>query len=113
MQVRKIMKIIKITDEAITFNDGTEITHNHDQDCCENVYADFRSLKDQDIKQKEIKRISIVGVKDAGFRLNGYFIPCYNSQNGYYSDNLELIITYPNGDKLVKNLAGFIEDQID
>jgi len=79
------MKIIKITESLIKFDNGTEITFSHDQDCCEQVYADFNSLKDQDIKKKTFKEIKIRGVRGSGFRLNEYFIPCYNEQNGYYS----------------------------
>lgn len=106
------MKILKITSEQIEFDDGTTITHHHEQDCCESVYADFESLKDQDIKEKDFKEIKIEGVKGSGFRLNGYFIPCYNEQNGYYSDDLELVIKHPNGDRTIKDITEFVEDKI-
>jgi len=107
------MKIKKITDENILFDDGTEVTYHHEQDCCENVYADFKQLKDTDILSKDFKKIEIEGVKDSGIRLNGYFIPCYNEQNGYYSSDLEIIIKYPNGDELKKDVSEFVEERID
>ena len=107
------MKIKKITDENILFDDGTKIISEHNQDCCENVYADFKQLKDTDILSKDFKKIEIEGVKDSGIRLNGYFIPCYNEQNGYYGSDLEIIIKYPNGDKLTKDISEFVEDRID
>lgn len=106
------MKIIELTEDKIEFSDGTVITAEHDQDCCEHVYAAFRELEPGAL-YREFKRISIRGVKDAGFRLNGYFIPCYNSQNGYYSSSLELIINYPDGRKVVKDISEFVKDDID
>lgn len=106
------IKVIKITEEYIEFDDGTKITDNHEQDCCENVYANFKALKDQGIKEKEFKKIKIDGVKNSGFKLNGYFIPCYNEQNGYYASNLELIIKHPDGSKTMKDITEFVEDKI-
>lgn len=106
------MKIKFITEEEIVFEDGRTITYHHDQDCCERVYADFMAVEDG-IKDHEFKNISIVGVKNAGFKLNGYFIPCYNSQNGCYSSDLELIINYPDGRRLIQDISEFVEDQVD
>lgn len=39
------MRITKISDEIIKFDNGFELTYYHEQDCCENVYADFKILK--------------------------------------------------------------------
>lgn len=70
----------------------------HQQECCENVYADFESadwwLFDED-KYENVKELSksIEIVEGSGFRIGGVFVPCYDSQNGYYSNNLRLIIT--------------------
>lgn len=78
----------------------------HDQDCCERVYIDFEEIE----KYKEILKRSmnfdkliIKGVAEMGLLLcfqygeseyyaEKIFIPCYNEQNGYYSDSLELQI---------------------
>ena len=106
------MKIKKISNGYILFDDGTKIFDYHDQDCCENVYADFEQLKDTDILEQEFKDIEIEGVEGSGIRLNGYFIPCYNKQNGYYSSNLEIIIEYPDGKKVKKDITNFVEDDI-
>ena len=38
------MKILKITESSIEFDNGKEITFDHDQDCCEFNYADFEQL---------------------------------------------------------------------
>jgi hypothetical protein len=75
----------------------------HHQSCCEDVYADFSALEDTDFQQQmnKIKPtfeqvVSSIEKLDYGFRVMGYFIPCYNIQNGYYSNNLELQITENN-----------------
>lgn len=112
------MKIKEVTEEKIIFDNGTEITYYHEQDCCEEVYADFDHLKNgsrlepltQDHEFSE--DIQIEGVPGVGFRFGGptgwEFIPCYNTQNGYYSSDLEIIITYP--DKTVKKINVYIEE---
>ena len=107
------MQIKEITEEKIVFDNGTEITYNHKRSCCERVYPDFKHLKEVDgevggslFSNGVPEDIQVEVVKDVGFRFGGwqqwFFIPCYNVQNGFYSDNLELIITYP--DKTVKKI---------
>ena len=73
----------------------------HEQDCCEHVYADFSALEDttffDELKGKNLTAKEVANnielVEGNGFRIFGYFVPCYNVQDGYYSDNLTLIIT--------------------
>jgi hypothetical protein len=107
------MKVIKIDETGLEFDDGTKISDIHQQDCCEHVYADWQQLKDTDILNKEIDEIKIEGVKDSGFRLNGYFIPCYNEQNGYYGDELSLEITKSGSkEKRIIDISEFVEDNV-
>ena len=40
------MKIIEITNDYIKFDNGKCITYDHEQDCCEDNYADFDQLDD-------------------------------------------------------------------
>lgn len=35
------MKIKKVTEDFIEFDNGSKITFDHIQECCENNYADF------------------------------------------------------------------------
>ena len=35
------MRILKITEDSIEFDNGKDISFEHDQDCCENNYADL------------------------------------------------------------------------
>lgn len=80
---------------VIELADGTKIVFSHDQDCYENVWADVTALQDTgfendiDITKQNLK---IELVKGYGIRLNGYGIPFYNEQNGYYSDTIDIYI---------------------
>ncbi|MCK9371112.1 hypothetical protein M0R04_14465 [Candidatus Dojkabacteria bacterium] len=107
------MKIITINNEGIVFDNGTTIQNVHDQDCCESVYADWEQLKDTGIMNREFEKIDIKGVKDSGFILNGYFVPCYNNQNGYYGSDLGLTISYVDGKSEEIDISAFVEDNID
>lgn len=77
---------------AIVFDNKTALIDFHEQDCCENVYADFSNL-DSDIMNYDFKTINIKPVK-YGFKFGDdrrmFFVPCYNVQNGYYSDALAI-----------------------
>lgn len=104
------MKITKISNEMIKFDNDFELTYYHEQDCCESVYADFKILKAYNLSTVTGKKINIYNidfeedikkliecVEGQGFNMvskigEKFFIPCYNEQNGYYSDNLELIL---------------------
>lgn len=44
----------------------------------------------------DFKEINIEKVPGSGFRLNGYFVACYNIQNGHYRSDLKLLITENN-----------------
>lgn len=96
------MKITNIFSEScplnpcdqggIVFDNKTALIDFHEQDCCENVYADFSNL-DSDIMNYDFKTINIKPVK-YGFKFGDdrrmFFVPCYNVQNGYYSDALAI-----------------------
>lgn len=106
------MKIIKINAGGIVFDNGTKIEDFHAQDCCEYVWADWEQLNDTDVLSHDFpEELKIEGVEDSGFRLDGYFIPCYNENNGYYSNSLELEIKYPDKKKIVIDITEFVEDQ--
>ena len=100
------MKIKKITEDKIEFDNGSKITFDHRQNCCEYNYADFLYLKDEsgvfDYDFDEILDFDKVLSSECGFRFGNrnkrmFFVPCYSEQNGYYSFDLDI---YYNG-KLV------------
>lgn len=105
--------ISKITEDDIFFSNGYSITFYHRQACCEKVYADFKAIKDTPLISYKFKSIIIEPVFGSGFKLNGELIPCYNIQNGFYSD--ELIIWIMKDNKLIVSidLSGFAEDIIE
>ena len=106
------MKIVKVSDDGIEFDDGSTLVAHHEQDCCEQVYADFCVLKDQFIMDVEFDSVEIQKVEGSGFRLNKTFIPCYNKQNGYYSDRLELRLLLAGGDLQVIDISDCVEEHI-
>ena len=88
------MKIIKVTEEMIEFDNEKRITYYHDQDCCERVYADFEAIDDVAYDYEFEEPLTFEQVENFGFRFGNtgkmVSVPCYNSQNGWYSDDLEI-----------------------
>ena len=89
------MKIIEVSHDGIKFDNEKEITYSHDQDCCEYNYADFEQLDQEAINFDFDEDLIFQGVEDAGFRFGNenrrmFFIPCYSSQNGYYSSDIDV-----------------------
>lgn len=91
------MKIINICEYEIRFDNDKCIEFDHFRNCCENNYADFPYLKEElggsifDIDFQE--PLTFEGC-DYGFRFgnddNMFFVPCYSSQNGYYSRDVDI-----------------------
>lgn len=84
--------------------DTLALSDDHDQDCCENVYADFSSVASDYhcLLGQKLSKFKIKKVENMGFLLcflfgeyeKKIFVACYNEQNGYYSSDLDLIVTY-------------------
>ena len=126
------MRITSIENNKIAFDNGSELRYYHYQDCCENVYADLDVLKDYntlgpnadktvfDVEFKENLLDEIVCVKGEGFKIrcfyaewSGYvFIPCHNEQNGYYNDELSLIINRPGEPRTEIDISECCKDNI-
>lgn len=88
------MRILKITEDSIEFDNGKEITFEHEQDCCEINYADFEQL-DSLARDVDFSEPLVFESCDYGFRfgnppINMFFVPCYSIQNGYYSSLLNI-----------------------
>ena len=104
------LKVVALNSDEITFDNGVKLYSNHDQDCCENHYlsmsdltiADFEGLEFNLSNDDFFERIEDYGISLKP--LNGYpiRIPGYGSNNGYYSSNLDLIITDTDGIKTLK-----------
>lgn len=108
------------------------LSDHHDQDCCENVYVDFEHIdvyREQIDGLGQITEISLSGVENEwivlflydgtiGFNNEpnrlGLFIACRNSQNGYYSSNLELKVKISDTESHTFDLQAmdFIKDEV-
>lgn len=94
------------TESYILFDNGEKLSSEHNDDCCEQVYADFQNMQVMGQREKNyvdsneldfFENIldSIVPIEGLGFYLVSkqgicLLVSCYNVQNGYYSDYLEL-----------------------
>lgn len=107
------MRISKVTDEAIYFDNGNSITYDHEQDCCELNYADFTTavtpdniyyyhLFDEDLEFKKVDGMGFVfGDKEAKI-----FVPCYSDQNGFYTTDIDI---YYNNNCVLELQAEFVD----
>ena len=94
-------KVVKIDSEALVFDNGVVLTSNHDSDCCESHYLSLGDLTLADFDGLEFDLTSddfferIVGYGIALKPLSGHpvRIPGYGSNNGYYSEQLDLVLS--------------------
>lgn len=93
-------------ESYILFDNGEKLSSVHDDDCCEQVFADFKNMQVMGEREKNYVNAdeldffenildSIVPIDGLGFYLvtkQGIciLVSCYNVQNGYYSSELEL-----------------------
>jgi len=99
-----IVKVIKIDEAGIRFENNISLHSAHDQDCCENHYLSFSDLTIEDFEglkfnlgdDKFFKRIEGYGIELIPVHGHSVKIPGYGSNNGYYSDNLELLLAQTN-----------------
>jgi hypothetical protein len=92
-----LVKVRTITETYVEFRDGSKIEfYDSGQDCYSDNYADFTSLKDTGFEDNLYQMIIIERV-ELGVKINGYFVPCYSMQNGYYSTMIDIIYKDENG----------------
>ena len=89
------MKIVSVTDEKILFDNGNSITFDHEPDCCEYNYADFKQLDDIARTVEFDPNLEFQACEGAGFLFGNrpgkmFFVPCYSIQNGYYSTDVAI-----------------------
>lgn len=103
--------LIDVSRVALTFSDGSEITFDHDQDCCECNYADFEQVEDMvgTVYKGDMKFESC----EWGFRFgtapgNMTFVPCYSEQNGYYTSEVDI---YYNGELVVETSGEYVNNE--
>ena len=105
------MKIKIIEKGYLEFDNGSCISSEHSQDCCEYNYADFTQLDDVALETDFKEPLTFEVVDDCGFRFGNlpnkmFFVPCYSEQNGYYSSLMDI---FYNGDCMIEDVDGEIE----
>jgi hypothetical protein len=100
------VKVIKINKQGdrheIIFDNGWKLYSEHEQECCEQHYIDLTHLTEQDFEGLyfDLEGEFFKGVEGYGIILiptNGHpvAIPVYADNNGFYSDELTLILEKP------------------
>ncbi len=92
-------RVTYVDKDVLRFDDGSELSSDHDQDCCEHHYLDFsgQSVSDFEGLDFDFSSDFFEKVDDYGIRLlpvNGHpvSVPGYGHNNGYYSANLTLVL---------------------
>lgn len=93
------IKVIDVAKNYIAFENDLFLSYHHDQDCCEEHYLDFQhlSVKDFenlkfDLTKEFFRKIPGYGIELIPIEGWSVKIPAYSYNNGYYSDNLSLVI---------------------
>jgi len=99
------LKVVKVSSLELLFDDGTKLTSDHEQDCCESHYLDFSDLDISDFEGLEFdltndnffNRIECYGIELKPIKGHSVKVNGYGDNNGYYGDNIDLIIEEANG----------------
>ena len=99
------MRIKRITNQYIAFDDNSVISFDHDQDCCEINYANFPYIREEPgIFFHDFNKNLMFEYAGGGFRFGdpGFmvYVPCYSEQNGYYTMCIDI---YFRGEKVLEN----------
>jgi hypothetical protein len=97
----------KYEDGEIVFTNGYKLTTYHESDCCESHYWSLNDLSIDDFDGLEFdldndnffERVEGYGIKLIPINGHPISIPGYGSNNGYYSENLALVLSY-NGETI-------------
>lgn len=94
-------KAIKITDDGIKFDNGITLYSNHDSDCCESHYLNFKDLSLIDFEGLKFdlsgdnffKRVDGYGIELLPITGHPIRIAGHGYNNGYYSTQLDLVLS--------------------
>lgn len=95
------LKVLKVENDEILFENGVRLYSYHRQDCCESHYLSMDDLTIEDFEGLEFdltndnffRRIEDYGIELVPIKGHSVKIPGYASNNGYYSNQLDLILT--------------------
>jgi hypothetical protein len=96
-----IVKVVKVDSDSLTFDNGVTLYSNHEQDCCESHWLCFNDLSLEDFEGLEFdlsndnffERINGYGIAIKPIFGHPVRVPGYGENNGYYSSDLELIVS--------------------
>ena len=96
-----LAKVVEVTSDNIIFDNGSILSSEHQQDCCEHHYLDFTYVELSDFdglefdlsSDKFFNRIPEYGIELVPVSGWGVRIPGYGSNNGYYSSDLTLVLS--------------------
>lgn len=97
----KNSKVIKVDSIGIEFDNGLKLSSEHESDCCESHDLYFDDLTIDDFKDLEFdlsgddffKRIPDYGIELIPVKGYSVKIAGHGFNNGYYSDQLDLILS--------------------
>ena len=95
------VKVVKIWSDSLEFDNGVVLTSAHESDCCESHYLSLGDLTLDDFNGLEFDITSgnfFERIEGYGIALNPLIgfpvrIPGYGYNNGYYSDQLDLVLS--------------------
>ena len=95
------LKVVKVGDYGITFENGLELSSYHASDCCETHELYFKDLSLADFDGLEFdlsndnffERIDGYGIALLPIQGHPVRVAGHGYNNGYYSSDLDLILT--------------------
>jgi hypothetical protein len=95
------LKIVKVGSDFIEFDNGMSLSSNHEPDCCEHHWLDFEPLELSDFEGLEFdfsndnffERIPDYGIALKPVHGHPVRVAGYGSNNGYYSSQLDLVLS--------------------
>lgn len=95
------IKVVKISQDGLEFDNGTKMYSDHESDCCERHWLDFEHLSLDDFSDLEFdlsgdsffKKIDGYGIELIPVSGHSVKIAGYGANNGYYSTELTLVIS--------------------
>ena len=107
------VKVVKIDSDGLEFDNGIRLDSHHDSDCCESHYLslkditldDFNGLEFDLTGEEFFERIDGYGIALKPLVGHPVRIPGYGYNNGYYSSNLDLVLSYNKGFRKVFDIS--------
>lgn len=95
------LKVVKIDEEFIEFDNGLTLSSDHERECCEGHYLSMEDLTLEDFEGLEFDLSNdnfFERIEDYGIALKPIIgfpvrIPGYGYNNGYYSSDLILTLS--------------------